>query len=75
MLEWDGVLKKGGRFYVLLKGKALEHAMRGDLAKHIQGKGVRVTGYIKPEHETTSELLPTSYYIIVDDPDQFEVLK
>jgi RNA polymerase sigma factor (sigma-70 family) len=75
MLEWDGVLKQGGRFYVLLKGRALEHAMRSDLAKHIQGKGVRVTGTIRPEHETTSELLWTNYYIIVDDPDQFEVLK
>jgi hypothetical protein len=42
----------------------------GLLCKHLKGRGVRVTGLIRPTRPAETR---TDYYIVVDDPDHFAV--
>jgi RNA polymerase sigma factor (sigma-70 family) len=67
-------LKDGGKFSVLLMGPATDAIRRLDIVdeadKHFNGKVVRVTGQVQPDH---GEGPPFS--ITVDDLNHFEVVK
>jgi RNA polymerase sigma factor (sigma-70 family) len=84
LLHWDGTLKGGGHFTVVVTDKALaqlQHprANGGTLVALFRGKTVRVTGYIQSAESTSSGpadyLLPVSYYLVVREPDRIDVLK
>jgi hypothetical protein len=66
-LDWDGKLKGGGRFYVMLWGDATE----GGSAR-FKGKTVRVTGRIQAAQQNDAS---TDYYFTIKAPADIKVVK
>jgi RNA polymerase sigma factor (sigma-70 family) len=82
LLHWDGTLKGGGHFTVVVTDKALaqlQHARGngGALVGLFRGKSIRATGHIREAEAsaTPDNLLPVSYFLMVREPDQLELLK
>jgi hypothetical protein len=83
LLHWEGTLRGGGSFTVVVTDKALAQLQHprgngGAIVALFRGKSVRVTGRLiraKGEPSSPDISLPVSYFLVVREPGQLVLLK